>query len=276
MTQFCPTLPPLTTGPGPKRLSGAAFVAICSVLGVVFLDPIHEFYMVEDVLVWVGDKFKVDELFTAAEPLGGYVGLFAIVWAICAVAGRQRAYVGSLLVALILSGLIVGVMKEGLGRARPDYSVLVDEERHRAKEREMMAISDEHPHLGIIRKETGGVENQGIWLLWNRPIDMIGMNRFASYPSGHANQVFVMAVFFTAFFRKKGMVLWYVLAVGCALSRVRYERHFPTDVLLGSAIGYITAYYVLSWQWPISLGAKVFRVPPLDTELIETPDPSPK
>jgi membrane-associated phospholipid phosphatase len=224
----------------------------------------------------VGDKFKLDELFTAAEPLGGYVGLFAIVWAMCAVAGRRRAYLGSLLVALILSGLIVGVMKEGLGRARPDYSVLVDEERHRPKEREMMAISDEHPHLGIIRKETGGVGNQGIWLLWNRPIEMIGMNRFASYPSGHANQVFVIAVFFTAFFRKKGRVLWYVLAVGCALSRVRYERHFPTDVLLGSAIGYITAHYVLAWHWPIWLGAKVFRVSPLDAEMIETSDSTSK
>jgi len=125
----------------------------------------------------------------------------------------------------------------------------------------MSEIADKYPGLGIIRDDLGGVPNQGIWLLWNRPTELAGLNWFTSFPSGHSNQAFVLAVFLTAFFAGKGRVLWYILAVGCALARVRFERHFPTDILLGGAIGYLTAHHVLSWQWPVRLGAKIFRVP---------------
>lgn len=259
MTELAPHLPPLTRPPDGKRIGGAALAAVLSILAVLFIDPKTEFESLEKPLLWAGDHLKLDDFFYATESLGEYPPLIVIFWGIIVLARRRRAYLGGLLVALVIAGATTFVIKEATGRARPDYSVIVNEGRQQEKKREMMEIANQYPDLGIERDEFGGVVNQGLWLLWNRPLEFVGETRFASFPSGHANQAFILAVFMTAFCRGRGKVLWYLLAVFCALSRVRYERHFPSDVLMGGAIGYLLTHWVLSWQWPQRFGAHLFR-----------------
>lgn len=51
--------------------------------------------------------------------------------------------------------------------------------------------------------------------------------------------------------------VWIIIAAGCALARVRYERHFFTDVVAGGAFGWLFAHWVMSWNWPITLGCRL-------------------
>jgi membrane-associated phospholipid phosphatase len=264
MSKPAAPLPPLTTPPDAWRIGGSLLAMVLAVATVLLVDAKTEFEVVEKSLLWAGNKLELDDVFYATESLGEYPALIVIFWAIIALAPRRRAYLGSLLVALLVAGAVSFVVKEATGRARPDYSVIIIEQRQSKKRLEMMEIAKQYPQIGIKLDKDGGMDNQGVWLLWNRPLKFIGKTGFASFPSGHANQAFILAVFMTAFFRGRGKVLWYILAVFCALSRVRYERHFPSDVLMGSAMGFLLTHWVLSWEWPQRFGARLFRATDTD------------
>jgi undecaprenyl-diphosphatase len=68
-------------------------------------------------------------------------------------------------------------------------------------------------------------------LAWGAPTD-------PSLPSGHAAGIFAFATFVAVHDRRWGAVAL-GLAVLVALSRVALGVHYPTDVLLGAAIGVV-------------------------------------
>jgi len=73
--------------------------------------------------------------------------------------------------------------------------------------------------------------------------------KFQSLPSGDAAVAFVVSFILVKYFPQHRHVL-YVLAVGCALSRVILRYHYVSDVILGAAIGYVSAKIVLYLSSP--------------------------
>ena len=61
-----------------------------------------------------------------------------------------------------------------------------------------------------------------------------------SMPSGHAAMAFESAYLWSKIFPRMSL-LFYSVATYVALSRVYYGVHYPSDVLVGAVIGYITA-----------------------------------
>jgi len=67
----------------------------------------------------------------------------------------------------------------------------------------------------------------------------------SSFPSGHATGAFSVATVVAARYRKHRWVPWavYGMATAISLSRITSSAHFPSDVFLGSALGYAIARY---------------------------------
>lgn len=80
---------------------------------------------------------------------------------------------------------------------------------------------------------------------------------FESFPSGHSNNMGVVAVLLAIWFPA---LRWPILACGAALAatRIAVEAHFPSDVVAGFAIGALTA---LSLGRALALRRIVYRVP---------------
>ncbi len=68
--------------------------------------------------------------------------------------------------------------------------------------------------------------------------------KFQSIPSGDAALAFAMALILAHYFPKHRYIL-YLLAAGCASSRVFFQLHYLSDVVLGIMIGYLVSRIVL-------------------------------
>jgi membrane-associated phospholipid phosphatase len=70
-----------------------------------------------------------------------------------------------------------------------------------------------------------------------------------SFPSGHSAMAFAFAhVVASEYPNWKTKLLVYSLAAATAVERVGGREHFPSDVLVGSAIGYLVGGYVYNHQ----------------------------
>ncbi len=67
-----------------------------------------------------------------------------------------------------------------------------------------------------------------------------------SFPSGHAAASFAFAAVLAHRYPHKRWLKWsaYGLATGVSLSRLAGKRHFPSDMLIGATLGYITGTYL--------------------------------
>jgi membrane-associated phospholipid phosphatase len=71
-------------------------------------------------------------------------------------------------------------------------------------------------------------------------------SEFASFPSGHATNVFATLVAVGLVFPRARPLLW-IYALTIAASRVIVSAHFPSDVLAGAAFGAFGAILVRDW-----------------------------
>ncbi len=70
------------------------------------------------------------------------------------------------------------------------------------------------------------------WEMWSNDWE------YTSFPSGHSTFAFTTATTFTSISNKKIVpIIAYTLAASVALSRIHDNRHWPSDVLAGAAIG---------------------------------------
>jgi membrane-associated phospholipid phosphatase len=76
-----------------------------------------------------------------------------------------------------------------------------------------------------------------------------------SMPSGHAAMAFESAYIWSEHFPKLSL-LFYSMATYISISRVYYGVHYPSDVLIGAAIGYFTAYVTSKVIEPSNLKSK--------------------
>jgi len=77
------------------------------------------------------------------------------------------------------------------------------------------------------------------------------MNGLHSFPSGHTTTAFSVFVLLSVLARRRRWgLLFLLLAVGVAFSRVYLAQHFVEDVLAGSALGTGLTLVVLGWLGP--------------------------
>ncbi len=67
-----------------------------------------------------------------------------------------------------------------------------------------------------------------------------------SFPSGHAATSFAFASVVAHRYPHNPWVKWgaYALATGVSLSRYPAKKHFPSDILVGGTLGYVTGAYI--------------------------------
>lgn len=89
------------------------------------------------------------------------------------------------------------------------------------------------------------------WVKRPRPIGLnpaMGLSAsemVRSFPSGHASVSFALATVLS-FRWPRGRVIWFALAAGVALSRVALGVHWPSDVIVGAGVGWVSV-EVLGW-----------------------------
>ena len=69
-----------------------------------------------------------------------------------------------------------------------------------------------------------------------------------SFPSGHSATSFAFAAVIAHRYPQNKWVKWgaYALATGVSLSRYPAKKHFPSDILVGATLGYVTGTYLSS------------------------------
>jgi membrane-associated phospholipid phosphatase len=79
--------------------------------------------------------------------------------------------------------------------------------------------------------------------LWEGPFADIHYN---SFPSGHSTAAFSLAAVFAMEYRETVWVpvLAYTLATGTAISRLYDNKHWASDVVIGSALGFVTGRFM--------------------------------
>lgn len=210
----------------------AAIAAVLALICIPFAESVHG--AMYGFLMWL----PLNEFFSTTRQFASTTCVVAILLAVWVLDRPRRKAVVILLVALVISSVANETIKQLTGRARPSQSVVLDDEDMKKREDYIR----EHPGTRV------RAERVDQWLL-------LGPNRpwfdsdFASFPSGHSNTAFVLAAFLLMLY-PRGRWIWFVLAAGCALARVRFRRHFPSDILMGGALGWTMAWWVFSWQWP--------------------------
>ncbi len=92
--------------------------------------------------------------------------------------------------------------------------------------------------------------------LWNGPTSGFS---YTSFPSGHTTAAFAIASMMSSVYKDKIWVgiLSYSLATGVGLSRIYDNHHWPSDVIVGAALGYAigqTVYKIMSRESKLSMG----------------------
>lgn len=78
----------------------------------------------------------------------------------------------------------------------------------------------------------------------DRPFSSSGL----ALPSSHAVVAFGAAAMLSRLFPRAAPV-WWLLAVGCALTRVMAQAHFVSDVVVSFLVGWVVA----AWLWRVKL-----------------------
>lgn len=76
----------------------------------------------------------------------------------------------------------------------------------------------------------------------------ITKNAYSSFPSGHTTAAFAAATVFALEYRNKPLIpiLSYTAATLIGLSRLTENKHWPTDILFGAALGYLSGKQVVN------------------------------
>lgn len=76
--------------------------------------------------------------------------------------------------------------------------------------------------------------------------EFFARSRAGSFTSGHATTSFAFAAALAHRYPHKPWLVWggYGLAAGLSVVRLPGEKHYPSDVLVGAAVGYVTGTYL--------------------------------
>ncbi len=85
-----------------------------------------------------------------------------------------------------------------------------------------------------------------------------------SFPSGHASSSFMIASVVQSYYGWKGAIIGYSAATFISVSRIRYDKHWASDVTAGAALGYIVGSSVCRRTGISARVGKIVMVPTLD------------
>ncbi|CAN5271242.1 hypothetical protein BH09SUM1_BH09SUM1_05180 [soil metagenome] len=212
--------------------------------------------LLHDRLAFLSSFFAAAEQFASAT---AFVTVGVFVWTCHRT--RRRTLV-ALALSILLASAVTDVVKIAAGRARPAFGVLMSE-KNRGQVKEYlethanpilkpepgdywMWFSKDRPGAEFLRVLTGEFDHRKL-----KPF-----GEYDSFPSGHATSAFVLGTFLVLVF-PRGRFWWYALSFGCALARVRFRRHYPADVLMGGAIGWIAVQVIFSCGLPFHWGDRI-------------------
>jgi membrane-associated phospholipid phosphatase len=87
-------------------------------------------------------------------------------------------------------------------------------------------------------------------------------------PSSHALVAFAAAAILARIYPRAAPI-WYLLAIGCGLSRVAAGAHFLSDIAMAGVLGWLTARFM--WRWNFGKGPE-----PLEAPVRAAPTPAPR
>lgn len=137
-------------------------------------------------------------------------------------------------IAIITATLAVDILKVTTGRMRPGVY--------------MAAFARTNPSSSIILDHH---------LMWNL-LGGLGHARFNSLPSAHSAAAFAMTGILVRLY-PRGAWVFYSSAILCAVSRVLDLQHYPSDILLGSAMGLWVSFGVFRWKWSTLAAERITR-----------------
>ncbi|MEZ5647738.1 MAG: phosphatase PAP2 family protein [Alphaproteobacteria bacterium] len=188
-----------------------------SVLSIAFIDqPLHDYIQVNLPVKWGG-------FFAVITPIG-LGGPWYILFGVAAIYGLASAFFTHseikrkqfrqiakaavyLLLVLVVTGLVVTILKIGIGRLRPS----------------MLA---EHGLSGF--SPFNFAPGQG------------------SFPSGHSQVIFAVMLGLHFVYPRYDFVYFFI-AIIVAISRLMIGAHFLGDILIGAAIGGCGAFLIRNW-----------------------------
>ncbi len=98
---------------------------------------------------------------------------------------------------------------------------------------------------------------------WDGPFSDMS---YTSFPSGHSTAAFSVASVFAMEYRNTVWVplLAYTLAAGTAVSRLYDNKHWTSDIVIGSALGFVTGRFM--WKQSRKANSKVVIIPSASTQ----------
>ncbi len=210
----------------------------------------------------------LDEFFSTTEQFATFTVMATVALVIWIYRQDLRGTLVPLLCAVLISSLAVNAIKFSTGRARPKYGWKMG----KAEQEEISSYLNQYSNTVLepvpgdywlwFSRERPGTEIFS-WISGRLPFGeergILSISNYSSFPSGHAAGAFVLAAYLARVL-PKGRFLWYLLAVGCALARVRYRRHYPGDVILGAGIGMFAVQAVFAFYTPFDWGTKVQKL----------------
>ena len=217
-------------------------------------DPVRRWWAVPTVwgLVWGAALLPFDGVLLGAArsiPLGGDVrrefeavqqyggfGSLVLVAVLVYLLDRGRAKrLYDLLLAVIIAGAGINLLKMLIGRPRPRLAGFGDGP----------ALYDHLSFLGPWGEHPFGAEIgvRHAWEFW------AGISSdLHSMPSSHTAFAVLLSVFLWAAYPKlRGFAVVMAAVVGCC--RVLFAAHYPSDVVVGAAAGFVLAYPAIDGGW---------------------------
>jgi membrane-associated phospholipid phosphatase len=201
---------PLSNRSQTLRLAKVVALACWLAAGVllIFLDG-----RLQPCLTVLGSNAVIRGVAEHWQDLGATLGIvcFLVAGVLNVPKDRGRAFV-TFALSVAGAGAAVQVLKHLVGRARPNL------------------VHDQSWFYGPF-----GVFHPGT------PLQLDAM------PSGHTTAAFAMAVALSYRWRRLA-ILWFGLAAGVGVSRTLVDRHFPSDVVVGSWLGTLIGWSVCTWR----------------------------
>ncbi len=88
----------------------------------------------------------------------------------------------------------------------------------------------------------------------------------SSFPSGHTAAAFAIVTPWVLYYPNAATYGLFAISTGTAVARIAFDKHWPTDVLAGAAVGYLTARF-LTRRHQNSLSSTAIHVSPAIDEM---------